>query len=236
MATWGAKRKRGSPARGKFAAKKRRIMVRPKRGSFAKRVKAVSLSQNETKCFARPGSAGSSGTLNLTNNKCVLVNANLLGLTRGVNEDQLTSRIGDEVVARGLRITFTVKCYGLYPDQYYRWYLVKGITGALPTDLPYKSVSGNIMLDCVDTETITVLKSGTFRSHGTNETDLGSNDKTIFKKIWMPLKNKKIRYRGTDVLQYPYEYGLYVGCFYQNFGITNPSQITNQSAFYFKDP
>lgn len=237
MATWGAKRKRGSPARGKFAAKKRKTMVRPKRGTFAKRVKAVVLKQCETKCFARPGTAGSSGTFNLTNNQVVLANANLLGLQRGVNEDVITARVGDEVIARGVRITLTVKCYGLYPDQYYRWFIVKGKSNQLPGSLPFKSVSGNILLDCVDTEQITILKSGTFRSHGTNETDLGSNDKLIYKKIWLPMKNQKIRYVGTDVLQYPFEYALYVGCFYgTNLGITNPSQLSNQSAFYFKDP
>lgn len=177
------------------------------------------------------------------NNVAPLVNANLTGTRRGPNDDIEASRIGDEIIPIGVRITFTWRCFGEYPDQYFRWWICRGSAGHLPTLLPFRTIAGtslNVMIDTVDTEKIKIVKSGTFRSHGANETHtLSANDKTTYRKIWYKFPKMKIKYPGDEVVPYPFEYGLYCATFFgTNLGTgeTPVCALVNQSAFYFKDP
>jgi len=240
MAYAGTKRKRGfTSKRGTKRSFKRRRMAPARGRSFAKRVKAVVLKTSETKCYSRPFAAGGVAGVSVFHNQTYLVDANMMGLTRGPNEDLVSSRVGDEVYARGLRITLTHKAFNTCPDQYFRWWLVKGTTNVLPATLPMKNVNNNILLDAVDTELIKVVASGMWRSHGANETDSLAFDKITYKKIWYNCKNIKIKYQGTSNLQWPFEYGLYVAGFWsQGPSSGNPTigHITGQTSFYFKDP
>ena len=67
--------------------------------------------------------------------------------------------IGDSMVVRGVKATFFLENSLGRPKVYYRIMLVKGPRGATFTNDIFKGITGNIMIDQINTERYTVIAS-----------------------------------------------------------------------------
>lgn len=224
-------------------------------------MKTVTLRQCETK----KSSIYSTATIKLYHN---LANyqSNLLQTTQGTTDPQGTSqgilnRIGDEVLARGMKLKFFTQNSSDRPNVMYRimvfWYntLIDTPGGAPALDDAYfwsgtDGNGGNMnrMLDRPNTDRIKVLVDkiytpayqGNFSlQSGSGTVNIGPYDKTNYHEYWVPLNNRKIKYNA-DNSQFPRfkDIGLAVLAF----DATTTSQIDGlggfqySTTFYYKDP
>ena len=86
----------------------------------------------------------------------------LLATTQGVTDPANThiqNRIGDQITFKGIQIKMMVELNERYSDVTYRIFLVKSAKGDNPTTsgLFWNGLSGNKMLDTVNTERYTIL-------------------------------------------------------------------------------
>lgn len=247
-------RKRARRPRRKPAAKK-------SAAALTQMMKTVTLRQCETK----KSSIYSTQTVKLYHN---LANyqSNLLQTTQGTTDPQGTSegtlnRIGDEVLARGMKLKFFTQNSSDRPNVMYRimvfWYNTERIAGGTAPTLTdsffWAGTDGaganmNRMLDRPNTDRIKVLVDkiytpayqGNFSlQSGSGTVNIGPYDKTNYHEYWIPLNNRKIKYNG-DNSQFPRfkDIGLAVLAF----DATTTSQIDGlggyqfSTTFYYKDP
>lgn len=187
----------------------------------------------------------------------------LLATTQGFTAgdgvaDATNNRIGDQVIARGLKFKVYVENQADRPNVMYRIFLFKYNTllyagGATMQDNEFwEGPSGqglltNRMLGKVRTRNIKILKSKLVKpTHQANFTiqtagpvPNGPYAKTDLHEFWIPLKNKKIQYRdGNSVFPTRDGYGFAIVAFdTQNTATSDHiSNIMWQSTFYYKDP
>jgi len=192
--------------------------------------------------------------------------ANLLQTNQGVQDPQGTTnntlnRIGDEVIARGMKLKFFTQNSSDRPNVMYRimvfWYntILNTGGGAPPLDDTFfwagtDGAGGNMnrMLDRPNTDRVKVLvdkiispaNQGNFSlQSGSGTVNIGPYDKTNYHDFWIPLNNRKIKYNG-DNSQFPRfkDIGLAILAF----DATTTSQIDGlggyqySTTFYYKDP
>jgi len=193
-------------------------------------------------------------------------NANMFSRTSGTDDPMGVSAlkiIGDSCCIRGVKAKFMIENSLARPKVYYRLMLLKGPRGAVFWDC-FKGISGNLMIDQMNTEKYTVLASKTFNVTPSNtmannvSAEIGHqgepqevwssatiNSGGTASKIvsfWIPGKkfgrNGNIQYENaTDNLKY-YDY-RWVMCVYDWYGSAAGNQVgrinEGYCKIYFKD-
>lgn len=231
--------------------------------SVAKIAKVVALRQCETK----QSSQYTNTELALFHDRTYYA-GQLMATTQGVRDpsgiQQATlNRIGDEVIARGVQLKFFIQNMSDRPNVMYHIYIFRYNTllvnpGSVPPAVMndnefWAGLGGggaavtNRMLDKPQKRNIKIIKKIVIRP--TNQANysiqtagpvpVGPFSKTDYRTVWIPLKNKKIRYRLPDS-PLPERDGLaFCVTAYDAINTLTTDQLAWmqwQSTFYFKDP
>jgi len=170
-----------------------------------------------------------------------------------------TNRVGDEVIARGVSLKFFLENMSDRPNVMYNIYIFKynvllidPAAMQLMTDNEFwASLQGegatvtNRMLDKPQKRNIQLLKKIVIKG-GPNYSiqtagpvPVGPFAKTNYRQVWIPLKDKKIRYRLPDS-PLPERDGLgFAIVAYDAISTLQTDQLAKfqwQSTFYYKDP
>lgn len=238
-------------------ARRTGIYVRPIRSKYkpsklAKKIKSISLAQAETKV----ASVLHTGT-NLGHNQTNF-SLNLLKSTQSINNNpgnnESGNRIGNEVVARGLKLRVQLINNLTESNVTYKWYLFRYPSGKQMTDADFwvgpsgQGATQNRMIDFVDTREVKILKSGIVRTSGktanmqqtTSDLTASANrvHSTYF-DVWYPMKNRKIKYDGNNSETPRFtDIGFAVVSYDANNTIqgTTLGYLDFTHRFYYKDP
>lgn len=116
-------------------------------------------------------------------NNFIVLDTNILETTQGV-ADHMTAatnnRIGDEINLKGVSMKFMVELNERYSDVTFRMFVVKKAKGdTLDASTFFTGLSGNKMIDTINTERFSVLYTKTFKvvagNAGTLQNMQGSN-------------------------------------------------------------
>lgn len=234
------KRRRGSSSSTR-GFKKRRSMPRKfsQKRAFVRRVKSIIKSSAETKSRIDQLTTPLLGSQIFHNVTSKL--ADNLMLTAQSNDD--FGREGDSVNPVGISLKFLVKQESDRPNVTFKYWVLRiAGSGTAPVFCPLKNVTGNVLLDSVDTEKAKVLRSGTFKYPDNYYINPGGNyDKelTYVRKLYIPFKGlSKYVYSGDNTLQgRDFNVALYVSA-YDSFGtlpVDNICDCIVHKEFYFKD-
>lgn len=243
-------RTRSNPASRMLAAKAayakrkaRRARARPMK-SLVSQIKSVSLSQSETKTAGQY-----ENSIDLYHNVTHYVK-NLLATEQGVTANpgasEIYNRVGNEVVARGLKIKLQFISDPKRPNMNVRYFVFRYEAGEALNDAAFwagpagAGADMNRMLDHPDTRNITVLKTGLVQNRNKLPTDVDTMVvNNIYRDIWIPLNNRKIKYdgNGSTVPKYTTIGMCFVAYDANNTLETDILQYLGYSTrFYFKDP
>lgn len=211
--------------------------------AFAKKVKQVIYRTAETKESILTNEPGTQLYHNITNR----IAGNLLIAYQGVGDVQsatLTgnqSRIGDEVQPISLEMFFQFRQPADRPNVTFKVFVLKFKgSSTLPTFVPFKQITNNVVLDPVDTEKCSVMMERTYKLPdnywaGTTGT---SKEANFFRKAYLKLPKTNYRYSGDNsVAGRDYNIGLYVTA-YDTMGSLSTDNIATfqyNSIFKFKD-
>lgn len=160
-----------------------------------------------------------------------------------------SNRIGDEVIARGLSLKFWFANKFDRPNVMYRLVVFQYTSGDTVTSNDvFLSATANFMLKDYNTAKIKVLYTKTFNlqvgstltaNSDTAWTSAYGREAHKLIKVWIPLKNKKLKYQG-DLSGIPKwtDIGFAVVP-YDSYGTLTTDNIASyayHSKFYFKDP
>lgn len=237
-----------SVASRKAYARRRARLTRGKSSyvprTLTSKIKNISLNQAETKTASQYYNS-----IDMYHNQTHYVH-NLLSCWQYTSANPGTSernnRIGNQVVARGLKIKLQLITDPAHPNQNARVIVFRYETDELPVDSnfwvgPYGAgADQNRMLDFPDTRNVTVLKSLLIQNQNVVSDVATSNTvHNCYRDIWVPLKNKKIQYDGNNSDKPKFTtIGMVVVCYDAN----NTSEIDKiqylgyTSRFYYKDP
>jgi hypothetical protein len=208
-------------------------------------VQNMSLAKCETKTASQQTPALG---LNLYHNVTNYVPNLLLtkqAITANPGNAETANRIGNEVVARGLKIRMQILSSPKRPNLNFKWFVFRYEANEPLNDALFWSGpagaggNNNRMLDFVDTRNITILKSGLVQNRNkVPPTDEGTIN-SVYRDIWIPLNNKKIKYNGnnSDLPKYT---TIGMACLSYDANDSLQTDILNfwnyTSRFYFKDP
>lgn len=226
--------------------RKNKYAPRRRRAPLAKMMQSLALKQCETKIASQKSD---SNGIDMYHNKTHYVK-NLLytvqGVTANPGTNELANRIGNEVVARGLKIRMQVISSPEHPNMNFKYYVFRYETSKpLDDALFWVGPAGlggnqNRMLDFVDTRNVTILKAGLVQNRNKLPTDTTFQPvNNVYRDIWIPLKNRKIKYDGNDSPDPKYTtIGMCLVPFDAN--NTNETDIiafwNYTTRFYYKDP
>lgn len=225
---------------------KKKAGSRSKTASLVKLIKKVSLKNSETKYVHV-----SAENNNMYHNTPFIVNS-LVNTQQGIGDNGagttvLTSRIGDEVVARGISIKLWIANKLDRPNVMYRVIVYKYQSFSQPVgSVMFKTGTGNKIMDDIDKEYISPIYQKIFNlqvgySAFPNPTINGDQDGREahrYIQLWIPLKNKKIHYADASAIPKFTNYGFTL-LPYDSYGTLttdNISSFSYQYKFYFKDP
>ena len=205
--------------------------------SLVKLIKNVSLQQQETKMTTHD-----TGVFVVKHNISSLVRGNLLTTTQGIGDSLGTaSRIGDTITPVGLKMYMTFRQPTDRPNVSFKVWILKIFGVATPpTSVPVKAITGNLLMDPIDTEKATTVKILTFKYpdnywQGTAGT---SKDMTFFRKLWIPLPKTPYTYGADNSASgKKFQLAMYITA-YDSFGtlITDTiGEFACAQCFYFKD-
>jgi hypothetical protein len=160
------KRKRGQVTQGPPAKKFKNVIKAAQAAA-----KAVFNRNVESKRTVHTASDG----LEIAHNNFITLDGNLLECTQGtadpMNNSSIASRIGDEISLKGISIKFMVEMNERYSDVTFRMFIVKKAKGdTCDRSTFFSGTSGNKMIDTINTERFTVIKSKTFKMTAPNNT------------------------------------------------------------------
>lgn len=227
---------------------RRRLPVK----DLQKMIKRVSLNQCETKTSVQhAGATSGDPAVDLFHNVTHYV-PNLLASEQAITANPgalvIANRIGNEVIARGLKIKLQFISDPAHPNVNIRGYVFRYEANEAPADANFwsgPSGAGGTMLrflDTPDTRNVSIVKTFTVQNRNVSfNVDAGTTRyvHNVYKDLWIPLKNKKIVYDSNDS-QVP-KYTTYGMCF-TVFDANNTLQtdiiqyLSYTSRFYFKDP
>jgi hypothetical protein len=93
------------------------------------------------------------------------------GTGDAMNNSSIANRIGDEINLKGVGIKFMVEMNERYSDITYRMFIIKKAKGDVcDRSTFFTGLSGNKMIDTINTERFTVIKSKTFKMTAPNNT------------------------------------------------------------------
>lgn len=168
---------------------------------------------------------------------------NLMATGIGPTDDKSTfkNRIGDAVAPVGVKLLMQFRQPVDRPNTNFKVWIVKHMADVPPTSLGMNPITGNLMLDSVDTEKCNVVMTKVFKASGTNfwTGDPGnSKEMTFHRKLWMKLPNSQYTYNGDgSTLGKRYNLACYVGAYDTSTSL--PTDVIGychlSSVFYFKD-
>lgn len=175
---------------------------------------------------------------------------NLLATEQGVTANPGTSendnRVGNEVIARGIKIRSQWISDPKRPNMNIKLIIFKHEANETPTDANFwcgpagAGGNQNRMIDFPDTRNVTVVKTIMIQNQFVQPYDSQQLPvHNVYRDIWIPLKNKKIKYdaNNSSVPKYT-TYSMACVCYDAN--NTLQTDILNYwsftSRFYFKDP
>lgn len=217
----------------------------PATTTLARQMKTIALRQCETKIESQYEENNQ-----LNHNRTYYLN-NRLRTVQAVNDpagfgNATGSRIGDEIVARGIKFKFWMSNKADRPNVMYNIYIYRYNSLESPSDSTFwRGADGNgsvmnRMLDQPNPEKVKVLKKLVVYSKNQFQgTPPNGKEHSYFKECWLPLNNKKVEYRrdgggvpkGTDI-------GVALVC-YDSYGTLITDTIASfgfSHTLYFKDP
>lgn len=213
-------------------------------------IKSVALSLSETK-KANQRYAGGSNAQPLFHNVTDYW-SNLLATTEGTADpqgvdDYRESRIGTDIIARGIKIRFMFISSPDRPNLNLMVYIYKYNSKTAQQDSVFwagpagSGATNNRFLDHPNTDRVKILKKFIVQ----NVNKVAINDQgtvhTVYRELWLPMKNRKIRYdndsNNGDVPMFT-DIGICVTAFdATNTLVTDEiAYWTASSQLYFKDP
>lgn len=172
----GYKRKRtqGTPRYKKRGMRKLGAGYRGRRNQAAATIQAAvrrTLTKNlETKHAVYTSTDG----VQISHNNFVTLDNRILFTTPGPFDPTLNNsdcRIGDELTLRGVAMKMMIEANERYSDVTFKLLVVKCAKGDTPTrDTLFNGLSGNKMIDTLNTERYTILASKTFKLKAGNQT------------------------------------------------------------------
>ena len=243
---YGNRSRRSTPAARMAAARKayaRRKARRSSAKSLTSQIKSISLSNSETKTAGLYENG-----LNLLHNTTRYV-VNLLKTSQGDTANPGTvmyaNRIGNEVIARGLKIKLQFISDPTRPNLNVRWFVFRYEANQAPTDANFwvgtAGAGGNMnrMLDYPDTRNVTVLKTGMIQNRNKLVPDTDQTVNNVYRDVWIPLRNRKVRYdaNNSEIPKY-----TTIGMAFVAYDANNSLQtdiiqyLSYTTRFYFKDP
>jgi len=218
--------------------------------NLTRMIKNVSLKNSETK----KSSIYTGTAVSLFHNLAYYAD-NLQRTNQGVSDPEGFSqagrnRIGDEVIARGIKIKWFMENLADRPNVMYRiivfrYNTLEGVSGL--TD-PYfwRGTDGqggnmNRMLDSPNPERIKVIKQMLIKptSQANYSVDPQSKVKTNLAECWVPLNNRKIQYNDSDSQFVRFTDIGFAVTVYDAINTAQTDQLSNlqwTSTFYYKDP
>lgn len=229
------------------AIKRKRVTTRrrrPYRAKLRKTVariaKTVALRQQETKSITE-----TSPLQPVYHNNSYNIFTNLVDVSQGTND---TSRIGDHIILRGVKIYIQFQSMYDRPNTTFRVVMGKAReTVAALTSLPRRNITGVHVLDPVDTERLMKVYVNKRYRFGDKDTmiDVGgegtstlNRPTTHFRTIWVPLNNQHYQFlNGTNKLGRDYNLPLWVACYdhSSSLSLDNIGEIRVSYELFFKD-
>lgn len=209
---------------------------------LVKKIKAVSLAQCETKTASQ-----TERSVTLYHNLTHYV-PNLLACNQGVTNNpgniEQDNRIGNEVVARGLKLRLQWITSPQRPNFNMRFYVFRYETGSAPSDAMFWSgpsgagANQNRMIDFPHSNNVTILKSFLIQNRNTIYTTANTVHNE-YRDVWIPMNNKKIKYVETDSNEPKYTtIGMCCVCYDANNTLQTDALAywSYTTKFYYKDP
>ena len=217
--------------------KKKTPMAKDNTKNLVRLIKSVSLKQLETKQALSTITPSA-----LLHNVSSRLYANLLGTNQGITDGLSTSnRIGDTITPVGIKMYLQMRAPADRPNVTFKIWILKIFGNANPpTFVPVKAITGNNMLDPIDTEKASVVKVLTYKSEAGwyNGTVGNSKENCYFRKVWIPLKRSPYVYsQDNSALGKTYQLAMYATA-YDTIGslITDIiASIDVSNILYFKD-
>ncbi len=234
---------RMAAAKAAYAKRKaRRARARPR--SIVSQIKSISLSNSETKTASQYVNS-----VDLYHNVTHYV-TNLLrcgqDVTANPGTTELNNRIGNEVVARGLKIKLQFISDPKRPNMNVRYFVFRYEGRETPADANFWVGPGgagatmNRMLDHADTRNVTILKTGMVQNRNKLPIDPDAGTvNNIYRDIWIPMNNRKITYDANNSSLPKY---TTIGMAFVAYDANNTLQtdiiqyLGYSTRFYFKDP
>lgn len=187
---------------------------------------------------------------------------NLLATRQGLgNPEGMTegsrNRVGDEVIARGLKIKWFMQNEADRPNVMYRiivfrYNTLAGTPGPITDNYFWCGTDGeggnmNRMLDRPNTERVKVIKEilvkptnqANYSIQTAGPVPVGPFSKTNIAECWIPLNNRKIKYNNDDSPLVRFTDIGFAVTVYDAIGTAQTDNIADMqwtSTFYFKDP
>lgn len=253
------------PERRSYSKKKRspKRFYRRRRqsGGLARMIKNIALKQSEPKMATQLFSSLSDPGHQTLLHNVTHYQLNLLKTTQAVTANPGTqvqsNRIGNEIVAKGLKIRMQLINNVTESNVTYKYYVFRyNSDKSSMTDADFWSgtdgtgANQNRMIDFVDTREVTILKSGMIQTagktanmnqntwNGTTNQNFGRMHSS-YRDIWIPLKDRKVIYDGNNS---PVPKFTDIGLAVVAYDVNNSSQtevlgyLDFTSRLYFRDP
>lgn len=221
----------------KSARRKPAYSGRSSKSSLVKLIKSVSLKQQETKMATYD-----TGVLNCLHNISQAARNNLFQTGQGITDGlTINNRLGDTVTPIGVKLYMTFRQPADRPNTNWKVWIVKTWGNVTPaTFVPVKAITGNLMMDPLDTEKCSPVLIRTFKAPDNYySSSLATSKETcFFKKIWIPVARTPYVY-GQDggTLGKKFQMTMYVAA-YDTLGTLITDSIGSfacSQVFYFKD-
>jgi len=234
------------PPMNKSYGKKKKILVKGKKKpvynktqNLVSLIKKISLKQQETKHVIR----NLLSNTGMQHNVFARVVSNLMYTEQGIGDSGVTlaNRIGDSITPIGIKLYVQLSQPVDRPNVTFKLAVLK-FHGAVvpPGTVPQTGVTGNVMLDPIDTEKCSVLKTWTYKSNENYWQGSAATSKIITKffTLWIPLPRKPYVY-ASDGGSTGKMFQLSFCCAaYDSFGTLITDTVGNislSSQLYFKD-
>lgn len=212
---------------------------------LASKIKAISLKNAETK-----QSNHNVENLQLFHNRTAY-RVGLLATSQGTEapeglQENSENRIGDEIIARGLKFKIWVANKVDRPNVMYKMFVYKYNTDttAMSDAIFWKGTDGdgatmNRMIDSVNPMRIQLLKSFKIKPRANYSIPENAHENSKLQEFYIPLNNSKIKYRvdgGNRPLFKDIGFSI---CAYDSFGTLQTDNIASYHyaiTLYFKDP
>lgn len=231
------------------AATRKRVVTKSRTPTreFTKKVKQILYRSAETKEAMYTDTSSVSLYHNVSNR----ISGNLMFTRQGTTDNPggvagttlptNLVRIGDEIQPISLDLYLQFRQPSDRPNVTFKVFILKFPGNAVPpTFIPFKSITGNVMLDPIDTEKCSIVRIKQFKHMDNYYSGAGTTPKetNFFKFMRLTFPKTKYKYGGDDLsLGHSYNLAMYVAC-YDTLGTLISDNIASfqwSSVLKFKD-